>query len=145
MYGPNDNYDKENSHFFPSLIRKIYNAKKNKKKNIILWGSGKPLRELMYVDDFAESCLFFLNKNTKETIINIGSGIEMSILNYAKFIMKEINYECSIKFDRSKPDGTPRKILNSNVAKRYGWKFKTDLKKGFQLTFDSYLKTSESK
>ena len=145
LYGPNDNYDEKNSHFFPSLIRKIYDAKKNKKKNIILWGSGKPLRELMYVDDFAEACLFFLNKKTKETIINVGTGTEMTILNYAKFIMKEIDYKCSIKFDRSKPNGTPRKILNSNLAKKYGWKHKTSLKKGFNLTLDSYLKTLELK
>ena len=99
----------------------------------------------MYVDDFAEACLFFLNKKTKETIINIGTGTEMTILNYAKFIMKEIDYKCSIKFDRSKPNGTPRKILNSNLAKKYGWKHKTSLKKGFNLTLDSYLKTLELK
>ena len=138
LYGQNDNYNKKNSHFFPSLIRKIYYAKKNKKKKIILWGSGKPLRELMHVDDFAEACLFFLKKKTKETIINIGSGSEMSILSYAKFIMNEMKYKCTIKFDKSKPDGTPRKILNSNIAKKYGWKAKISIKKGFLLTFDYY-------
>ncbi len=141
LYGPNDNYDKNNSHFFPSLIRKIYFAKKNKKKNIVLWGSGKPLRELMYVDDFAEACLFFLKKKTKETIINIGTGTEMSILKYAKFIMNQMKYECSIKFDPSKPDGTPRKILNSNIAKKYGWKSKISIQKGFKLTLENYLKS----
>ena len=142
LYGPNDNYDKKNSHFFPALISKIYHAKK-KKKSIILWGSGKPLRELMYVDDFAESCLFFLKKKTKETIINVGTGIEYSILEYAKFIMNEMNYKCLIKFDRSKHDGTPRKILNSNIAKRYGWKPKISLKKGFRLTLDHYSKIQD--
>lgn len=139
LYGQNDNYNKKYSHFFPSLIRKIYYAKKNKKKEIILWGSGKPLRELMHVDDFAEACIFFLKKKTKETIINIGSGSEMSIINYARFIMNEMKYKCTIKFDKSKPDGTPRKILNSNIAKKYGWKPKINIKKGFKLTFDHYL------
>ncbi len=140
LFGPNDNYDANNSHFFPSLIKKIHFAKKNKKKKIVLWGSGKPLRELMYVDDFADASLFFLNKKTKETIINVGSGNEMSILDYAKFIMNEMNYKCSIKFDRSKPDGTPRKILNSSIAKQYGWKPKIGIKKGFNLTFNHFLK-----
>ena len=79
-------------------------------------------------------------KKTKETIINVGSGNEMSILDYAKFIMNEMNYKCSIKFDRSKPDGTPRKILNSTIAKQYGWKPKISIKKGFKLTFNHYLK-----
>ncbi|MDA7454410.1 NAD-dependent epimerase/dehydratase family protein [Candidatus Pelagibacter ubique] len=138
LYGQNDNYNEKYSHFFPSLIRKIYSAKKKKQKKIILWGSGKPLRELMHVDDFAEACLFFLKKKTKETIINIGSGSEMSILSYAKFIMNEMKYKCTVKFDKSKPDGTPRKILNSNIAKKYGWKAKISIKKGFLLTFDHY-------
>ncbi len=140
LYGPNDNYDKDNSHFFPSLIRRIHFAKKNKKQNIVLWGTGKPLRELMYVDDFAEACLFFLKKKTKETIINIGTGNEMTIKGYAKFIMSQMNYKCSIKFDKSKPDGTPRKILDSAIAKKYGWKPKTSIEKGFRLTLEHYLK-----
>ena len=104
LYGPNDNYDLKLSHFFPALVVKALKAKKTKKK-LILWGSGKPKRELMYVDDLAEACVYFLNKKTKVSLINIGTGIEKSILEYAKFILKKINYKCKIILDRSRPDG----------------------------------------
>jgi GDP-L-fucose synthase len=114
LYGPNDNYDLKFSHFLPALVRKIYTAKLKKNKNVIVWGTGKPKRELMYVDDLADACIFFLNIKTKETLINVGSGMEKSILDYAKFILKELDYSAVINFDKSKPDGTPIKIINSN-------------------------------
>ena len=139
LYGPNDNYNLKTSHFFPALIAKAIEAKKNKKKNFILWGSGKPKRELMYVDDLADACIYFINKKTKESLINIGSGHEMSILEYAKFILKKINYNCKIVLDNSKPDGTPRKIVDSSIARSYGWHPKVDLKNGFELTLKNYL------
>ena len=91
LYGPNDNYNLKTSHFFPALIAKAIDAKKNKKKKIMLWGSGKPKRELMYVDDLADACIYFMNKKTKEVLINVGSGHDMSILNYAKYILKKMN------------------------------------------------------
>jgi GDP-L-fucose synthase len=91
LYGPNDNYNLKTSHFFPALIAKAIEAKK-KKKNFILWGSGKPKRELMYVDDLADACVYFMNKKTKESLINVGVGYDLSILNYAKFILKKINF-----------------------------------------------------
>ena len=138
LYGPNDNYDLKLSHFFPALIVKALKAKKTKKK-LILWGSGRPKRELMYVDDLAEACVYFLNKKTKVSLINIGTGIEKSILEYAKFILKKINYKCKIILDRSRPDGTPRKVIDNSIALSYGWKPKTNLDKGLELTLKYYL------
>lgn len=140
LYGPNDNYDDSNSHFFPALIKKIYLAKKNNKKEIIIWGSGKAKRELLYVDDIAEACEFFLNKKTKHTLINIGSGEEKSINNYAKFIMKKLDVKLRIKHDKTKPNGTPRKKLDYRLAKKYGWNPRFNLDKGFRITFKDFLR-----
>lgn len=139
LYGPRDNYDLRTSHFFPALISKIYNAKKNNKKSISLWGNGNAKRELMYVDDLAEACEFFLKKKTKHTLINIGSGIENTIIGFTKFIMKKMNINLSIKFDKSKPNGTPRKKLNTTLAKNYGWKYKFSLDTGFEITLKDYM------
>jgi GDP-L-fucose synthase len=139
LYGPNDNYDFKTSHFFPALIAKVVDAKKKKKKKIILWGSGKPKRELMYTDDLADACIYFIKKKTKESLINVGTGFDMSILNYAKFILKKMNLKCKIVLDKSKSDGTPRKIIDSSIAKRYGWFPKIDLNTGFDLTLKNYF------
>lgn len=140
IYGPNDSYDLENSHFFPALISKAHTAIKENRKEIIVWGSGKPKRELMYSDDLADACLFFLKKKTKETLINIGSSIEMTIKDYAKFIIEQLNTKLKIKFDRSKYDGTKRKILDCSIANKYGWKSKINLKNGFKKTYADYIK-----
>jgi GDP-L-fucose synthase len=140
LYGPNDNYHKNNSHFFPALIKKIHLAKKNKKKSIIIWGSGKPKREMMYSADLAEACIYFMNKKTKESLINIGSGVELSIKQYAEFIAKKLHYKVKFKFDKSKKDGSPRKILNLSIANKYKWKAKTSLEEGFKKTYSSFLK-----
>jgi GDP-L-fucose synthase len=140
IYGPGDNYHKKDSHFFPALIAKIHNAIIKKKSSITLWGSGKAKRELLFSEDLAEACLFFLNKKTKENIINIGSSFEMSVDQYAKFIIKQLGANIEIKYDLSKMDGTPRKILDSSVARRYGWKPKYSLKKGFKLTYMDFRK-----
>ena len=139
LYGPNDNYNIINSHFFPALIVKAIKAKKNKKNRIVIWGSGKSKRELMYVDDLADACIYFLGKKTKESLINVGSGFEMSILNYAKFILRNMNLKCKIVLDRTKFEGTPRKIIDSAIARGYGWVPKIDLINGFNLTLKSYL------
>ena len=139
IYGPNDNYDLKSSHFFPALIVKALKAKKGKKKNLTLWGSGEPKRELMYVDDLADACIYFLNKKTKVSLLNIGTGVEKSILQYAKFILKKINYKCEIILDKSKPNGTRRKIIDNSLALSYGWKSKISLDEGFKLTLKSYF------
>ena len=139
MYGPNDNYDLKTSHFLPALIAKIINAKQYNKNKVVLWGSGKPKRELMYVDDLADACIFFMNKKTKESLINIGSGYDLSIRDYAKLILKEINYNCKIILDKTKPDGTFRKIIDNKVALKYGWKPKISLREGLKITIREYI------
>ena len=139
-YGPNDNYNLENSHFFPAIIKKVHYANSMKKNFITLWGTGKAVRELIYVDDLAEACIFFMNKNTKETLINIGNGKGLTILEYAKFIINSLNLDLDIKFDKSKPDGTPIKILDNSISKKYGWYPKVNLERGFKLTYKNFLK-----
>ena len=140
LYGPNDNYNLERSHFLPALIAKIYKAHIQKKKVVTIWGTGSPKRELLFVDDLADACIFFLNKKTKETLINIGSGKEMKIIDYAKYIIKQLNADLKIKLDLSKPDGTPRKIIDSSLAKKYGWRPKTQFKDGFKITYLDFLR-----
>jgi|TARA_B110000003_G_scaffold275405_1_gene317924 GDP-L-fucose synthase len=142
-YGPNDNYNLLTSHFYPALISKIHFAKVNNKKNITIWGNGKTLRELIYVDDVADACIFFMNKKTKESLINIGSNTEKSIKEYANFIIKKLKVNIKIKFDKSKPNGTPRKILNSFVANKYGWKAKVGLNDGFEKVYAEFLKMNK--
>ena len=138
-YGPNDNYNLLTSHFYPALIAKIHKAKIKNKKEIIMLGNGKAFRELIYVDDLADACIFFMKKKTKHSLINIGSGIEKSIEQYARFIIKKLGLKLNIKFDKSKPNGTPRKILNSHVAISYGWRANTTLDEGFDKVYQSYL------
>ena len=140
LYGPNDNYDSSNSHFFPALISKIHMAKLKKHKSVEIWGNGKAKRELMYVDDLAEACAFFINKKTRHSLINIGSGNEKTIKSFSEFIMKKLGVKLKLKFNLNKPSGTPRKILNTKLARSYGWKSKIDLSKGFDLTYKDYLK-----
>ena len=140
IFGPNDNYNLETSHFFPALILKIHNAINSKKNSITIWGTGKPRRELLFVDDLADACIYFLNKKTKETLINIGGGQEMKIIDFAKFIIKELGVKLSIKLDLSKPDGTPRKILDNKIARKYGWRPKTNFKDGFKITYLDFLR-----
>mgnify|MGYP001192332549 FL=1 len=139
VYGPNDNYDSNNSHFFPALIKKAHECKVKKKKYLEVWGTGKSFRELIYVDDVADACIFFMNKKTKETLINIGSGKDMRIKDYAKFIIKKLNLDVKLKFNLSKPDGVYRKLLDISLAKKYGWKSKTSLSNGFDLTYTAFL------
>ena len=143
-FGPNDNYDSLNSHFFPSLIKKIHTIKKNRKNTLILWGDGSPKRELIFVDDVAEACVFFMNKRVKESLINIGTGKDFTIKEYAKLLLNIIypDKKVLIKLDKTKPNGTPRKVLNINLAKRYGWVAKTDINKAIRITYKDYLAKS---
>ena len=141
LFGPNDNYDTQNSHFLPALIKKIYLASKKKKENKIvkLWGTGKPLRELLYVDEVANACEFFLRKKIKNSLINIGSPIEMSIKDYANFIKKKIDPDVLIKFDKKKKlDGVMRKKLNLTLANSYGWKSKMNFSKAMDKTIKDF-------
>ena len=140
LYGPNDNYDLNYSHFYPALIRKIYLAKKYKKKKLDIWGTGKAERELMFVDDFADAVVFFMKKKIKEPFLNIGTGKDHQINWYAKMLMKFMNVKLKINYDTKKPDGMPRKCLDISLAKKYGWKPKNNYKEGFKLTFQHFLK-----
>jgi GDP-L-fucose synthase len=127
-FGPNDNYDFENSHFFPALLKKIIIAKKNNKKFITLWGDGKAKREIIYADDVANAAIFFLGRKMKDGLINVGSGLEMTIKQYAYFIKDIIYPELKIKFDNNKElNGVKRKFLDTSVARSYGWKAECDL------------------
>ena len=138
MYGPGDNYNLQNSHFFSALINKITIAKKKNKKHITLWGTGNAKRELMFVDDFADALIFFINKRIKEPFLNIGTGRSMKIKSYAKLLMKKIGIELKIKFDKSKPDGMPKKCLDISLARKYGWKPKSNFDKGFDITYTDF-------
>ena len=138
LYGPNDNYNLDNSHFLPALIKKISNAKFSNNHVVHIWGTGKPKREVMYVEDLADACLYFLQKKTTHSLINIGSGIERSILDYAKIIAKIFNKKIHFKFDKSKPDGMKRKLVDTKLAKTYGWKSKTTLEEGLKLTIAAF-------
>ena len=140
LYGPNDNYDLNNSHFYPALIKKIYLAKKNNKKTLTVWGTGKAKRELMFVEDFAKAAIYFMSKKFKEPFLNIGNVKDFSINWYAKFIMKQLNIYLKIKNDTSKPDGMPKKCLDISLAKKYGWKPCNNFKKGFETTYKNFLK-----
>ena len=139
-YGINDNYDLYGSHFLPALIRKIIDALKNKKDHIQIWGSGKPLRELIFSDDIADACIYFLNKKTKHSLINIGTGQEKTINEYAKYIMRHLGVNLKIKYEKVNLDGTFRKLMDSSLAKKYGWQFKTKLDVGLSITINDYLK-----
>jgi GDP-L-fucose synthase len=141
LYGQGDNYDLKNCHVVPALIKKIHMAKKNKKKNITLWGDGTAKRDLLHVDDFSNAAFLFMKKRFKENYLNIGSGNEISITELAKLIMKVLDYNIDIIYDKKKPNGTISKILDTTLANRLGWKPLISLKSGIAMTYDSFLKS----
>ena len=140
LFGPGDNYDLKNSHFFPALLKKIYLAKIKRKKILNVWGTGKPKRELMFVEDFVDALIFFMNKKIKEPFINIGVGKDFTIEWYAKYIMKKLGVKLKISYDKNKFDGMPKKCLDISLAKKYGWKPTNNLDYGFDLTLRDFLK-----
>ena len=140
-FGPNDNYHSLNSHFFPALIKKIHNLKIKNKNQLVLWGNGRAKREVIFVDDLADACVYFMNKKTKENLINIGTGKDYSIIDYVKLISNVIfKKKISIKYDRSKPNGTPRKVMDVSIAKKYGWKATTSLIDAINITYKDFKK-----
>ena len=141
VYGPNDNYNSVTSHFLPAMIKKVHQAKITNKKRIQLWGSGKPLREIIFSDDLADACIFLLEKKHKKNLINIGSNFEYSITDYAKIIMEVLKYKCIIVYDKSKPDGVKRKKLDNTLLKKIGWNKKANLKNNILKTYESFLTT----
>ncbi len=140
LYGTNDNYHPNNSHVFASLIRKCIIAKKNRDKTISLWGSGRSLREFLHVNDLASAALFLMKNYNKKEIINVGSGDEISIDSLAIKILKILDFNCSIVYDKTKPDGTPRKLLDSSRIKKLGWKPSISIDEGIKMTIKENLK-----
>ena len=143
-YGINDNYDLKTSHFLPALIKKIIEAIQDKKDYIKVWGSGKPLRELIFCEDIADACIYFLKKKTQHNLINIGTGNDKTINQYAKFIMKHLGVNLKILNEKKKLEGTYRKLLDVSLAKKYGWSYKTSLDKGIAITINDYLEKKYS-
>ena len=138
-YGPNDNYNPNSSHFIPAMIKKAHDIKIKKKKDFIVWGNGNVKREVMYVDDLADACVFFMNKNTKKSLINIGTGKDLTINEYAKKIMRIIDVKAKIKHDTSKPNGTKRKVLDISLAMNMGWTAKTSLEEGIRIAYKAFI------
>jgi len=143
LYGTNDNYDLNSSHVLPALIRKIHEAKVAGDDKVSVWGSGNPKREFLYVDDLAEACVDIFISYSGNDIINIGTGEDISIKELVYLIQDVIGYSCDIEFDSSKPDGTPRKLLDVSRATKLGWTYKTSLRDGIELAYNEFLKTLE--
>ncbi len=139
LYGPNDNFSDMNSHVIPGLIYRMHNAKVKKNDEFLIWGSGKPLREVMYVDDLSECINFLIGKELNEDLINVGTGEEISIINLANMIKETMEYEGSIKTNLEMPDGNPRKLLDSGLINSLGWNSSTSLKDGLKKTYSWFL------
>ena len=139
LYGPNDNYDLMNAHVLPALIRKVHEAKANNQPSFVVWGTGAPKREFLYVDDLAEACVFLMNEYLHDETINVGSGQEVSIKELAETIREVVGFKGELVFDHSKPDGTPRKLLDVSRLKALGWAPKQTLRKGIDLAYQDFL------
>ena len=139
LYGPNDNYHPTHSHVLPALIRRFHEAKINNLNEVVCWGDGSPLREFLYVDDLAELCVFLMNNYSGNETVNAGTGKEISIKELTKLVARIIGYNGDIKWDTSKPNGTPRKLLDVSKAKALGWTYKTELEAGIKLAYDDFL------
>lgn len=140
LYGPNDNYNLMNSHVFPALLRKIHEAKINNSPEVEIWGTGKAMREFLHVDDVADACVFLMNTYDNSEIINIGTGEDISISDLVDLMIKIIDYKGKIKYDTSKPDGTPKKQLDVTKLNNLGWKHKISLEEGIKLTYQDFSK-----
>ena len=139
MYGPGDNFDLDNSHVLPALIRKFHDAKLSKAKTVTLWGSGSPLREFLHADDLALACLLLLENYDDDIAINIGTGTDISIRDLGELISKVVGFQGNIEWDGSKPDGTPRKLLDISRITALGWKPTISLESGIERTYSNYL------
>lgn len=138
LYGYGDNYHPENSHVLPALIRRFHVAKEEGKPEVVVWGSGKPLREFLFADDLADACLFLMENYHEKELINIGTGEDLSIAELARLISKVIGYGGKISFDSSKPDGTPRKLMDVSKLHHLGWKHKIELEQGIYLAYQDF-------
>ena len=139
LYGPNDNYHPEHSHVLPALIRRFHEAKTNKVPEVVIWGTGTPLREFLYVEDLADACVYLMNNYSGNETVNLGTGKEISIRELAETVKKVTGYEGSLVFDSTKPDGTPRKLLDVTKLNNLGWHYKTELEEGIKLAYEDFL------
>ena len=139
LYGSNDNYHPEHSHVLPAMIRRFHEAKLQGKKKVTCWGDGSPLREFLYVDDLANLCVFLMNHYSGNETVNAGTGKELSIKDLAELVAKVVGYTGRIEWDATKPNGTPRKLLDVSKAKKLGWTYKTELEDGIRLAYDDFL------
>jgi len=144
LYGPNDNYDLQNSHVLPALIRKFHEAKETNKEEVEIWGTGKPMREFLHVDDMAEACLFLMENYSGKQFVNIGTGKDITIRELAETIMETVGYQGKLTFNTDKPDGTPRKLLDVSKINNLGWQHKIDLKEGIEKTYQDFLENVAS-
>ena len=142
LYGPNDNYHPDNSHVLPALIRRFHEAKEHKKNELLIWGDGSPKREFLHVDDLADACVFLMINNYNGSLLNIGSNEELSIKSLALLIKDIIGYSGSLSFDTTKPNGMPRKLMDSSLINNLGWEPKIKLKEGIEATYKFYLSKS---
>lgn len=139
LYGPNDSYDLNNSHVLPALIRKAHEAKIRMQREIVVWGTGHPRREFLYVDDLADACIFLMEKNVHHGVFNVGIGIDVTIRELAEIVMSVVGFDGEIVFDTNKPDGTPRKLLNIDRLQRLGWSAKIPLREGIARAYADFL------
>ncbi len=143
LYGPNDNYHPEHSHVLPALIRRFHEAKEAGLTSVTCWGTGKPLREFLYVDDLAEACVFLMNNYSAAELgnqtVNLGSGKELSIKELTELVAKVVGFKGEILWDTTRPDGTPRKLLNVSKLEKLGWKYHTELEEGIKLAYNDFL------
>ena len=144
LYGPNDNYHPENSHVLPALIRRFHEAKIAGVPSVTCWGDGSPLREFLYVDDLAELCVFLMNNYSGNETVNAGTGKELTIRKLAETVAKVVGYEGKILWDASRPNGTPRKLLDVSKATALGWTYKTELEDGIHLAYEDFLKPNQN-
>lgn len=143
LYGPNDNYHSVNSHVLPALIRRFHEAKENNLSEVMCWGDGSPLREFLYVDDLANLCVFLMNHYEGNETVNAGTGKEISIKDLTTLVADVVGYKGEIKWDTTKPNGTPRKLLDVSKAKQLGWTYKTELKDGIKLAYEDFLNNKD--
>ena len=144
MYGPNDNFDLETSHVLPALIRKFHEAKVNSSPEVICWGTGTPRREFLYSDDLARACVFLMENYSEEQFINVGYGSDITIKELAEMVQRVVGYSGAIRWDTNKPDGTPRKLMDTSRLNELGWKAEVDLETGIRLTYEAFLSNQAS-
>ena len=139
LYGPNDNYHPQHSHVLPALIRRFHESKQAESPEVVVWGTGSPLREFLYVDDLADACVYLMNTYSGNETVNVGTGKELSIKELAETVKRVVGYEGKLTFDATKPDGTPRKLLDVSKLEKLGWKYKVELEEGISLAYEDFL------